>query len=205
MKFLVSILVLAAGWTVRAQGTFEAIVSHANSSPVVTSISATAGWTFQPTDWMQVMDLGCFNDLFLNNETLNSIQVGLWTSSGSLLASNLITRTSPLVNESRYEPLADPVGLDVGQVYHVGAYSPDGSMSIEVCGPSVGGTITVSTNLFLRAPAQNAGGFGFPAEQTGNDGLAYLGPNFRWGVPEPSSALLLGLAALLFAARRCLR
>jgi len=113
--------VLAAAWTVRAQGTFEAIVGHDNPSPVVTSIDATAGWTFQPTDWMQVMDLGCFNDLFLNNESLNSIQVGLWTSGGSLLASSLITRTSPLVNESRYEPLVNPVGIDVGQVYHIGA------------------------------------------------------------------------------------
>jgi hypothetical protein len=202
MRLVLSVFVLAAAWTVRAQGTFEAIVSHDNPSPVVTSTSATAGWTFQPTDWMAVMDLGCFDDIFLNNETINSIQVGLWTSGGALLASNLITRTSPIENESRYEPLVDPVGLEVGQVYHIGAYSPDGSMSIEVCGPSLGGTLTVSTNLFLQAAAQNAGSFGFPPEQAGTDGLAYLGPNFRWGVPEPSSALLLGLAALLFAARR---
>jgi hypothetical protein len=202
MRFVLAILVLAAASTASAQGTFEGIVSHTSPpSPVSTIVSGTAGWTFQPTTVMTVTDLGCFNDIFLNNGGI-SIQVGLWTSGGLLLASNLITSASALINESRYESVT-PVGLNAGQTYHIGAYSPGGSISVEVCGGGAGGTVSMGPDVSLGTTALGTTGFGFPPANPLEIGAAYLAPNFRErGVPEPSSALLLGLAALLFVARR---
>ncbi len=204
MRLFLSIALLAAAWTAGAQGTSEGIVSHFNPSPVTPPpISSTAGWSFQPTNFIALTQLGCFNDLFVNNSTIGSVQVGLWTSGGMLLASNLITRSSTLFNESRYESVT-AVGLDAGQVYTIGAYSPDGPISIEICGGVAGGTVITGTNVLLRAPAINALGFGFPAEVAGQPGAAYLGPNFRYqgNIPEPAAGMLLGLGALILAARR---
>ena len=204
MRLVFSALLLATAWTASAQGNYEGIVGHANPSPVVTDVNATVGWTFQPLSWMAVTNLGCFDALFTSNPGIESVQVGLWTDAGSLLASSVITPSSILFNESRYVSI-EPVSLDVGQTYHIGAYgldTLDGFTSVEVCGPAIGGSVSTSTNIALRATAKNSAGFGFPAEGAGTEGLAYLAPNFRWGIPEPSSALLLGLAAVLFAARR---
>jgi hypothetical protein len=198
---MLAVAVLAAATTANAQGTFEGIVDHSSPSPVYNlPTSGTLGWTFQATDWMEIRDLGCFNDLFLRYPELPYVQVGLWTSGGSLLASNVITAASTLFHDSRYESIT-PVGLVAGQTYHIGACSPELSIGIEVGGAGAGGSITMGTNLLLRATAKNDAGWGFPPD-VGETGSAYLAPNFRAGVPEPSAALLLGLGALLFAVRR---
>jgi hypothetical protein len=203
MKFLFGIVALATAWTAAAQGTSEAIVGHSNPSPVVTTTSGTVGWTFQPAISITVTHLGCFDDLFINTGSINTIWVELWRSDGFLLASNSITRGSVLLNQSRYESIL-PVPLDPGQVYNIGAYSPDGSFSVEVCGGGAGGSVSVSPEIYLRAAAINTNGFGFPAEVPSTGGSAYLGPNFQYQgrIPEPSSGLLLAFGALLLAFRR---
>lgn len=205
MRFLLSSVALAIAWTAGAQGTSEAIVSHFNPSPVVTTVSSTAGWTFQPVTTITVTELGCFDDLFINTPTATAIWVGLWAANGSLLASNSITPSSALFNQTRYESIT-PVALAAGQVYNVGVYSPDGAVSMEVCGPSLGGTVSAGPEVTLRAAALNTNTvvLAFPPEVPGTSGLAYLGPNFQYQgrVPEPSSWALLGAGALLLAARR---
>ncbi len=208
MRYLLSSVALAIAWTAGAQGTSEGIAGHFNSSPAVTFINGTAGWTFQPTDFIRVTDLGCFNDVFRKNSSLAAIQVGLWTSAGSLLSSNLVTRPGDLTSENSFVPVSG-VDLTAGEVYHIGAYSSLIDLSVEVCGGGAGGSVTMGTNLLLRAAAQNTdpSGLRFPAELGAAGNAAYLYPNFRYEgrIPEPASGLLLGLAALILAARGTIR
>src|ERR1035437_7538576 len=101
MKKLLSLAMLAATWTAFAQGTFEAIQSYDYN--ITGSVNATAGWTFQTTNFLSVTSLGCFADVFVNNATVNSIQVGLWAPDGSLLASSTVTPSSTLFDQTRSE------------------------------------------------------------------------------------------------------
>ena len=200
MKLLLSLAAAAAVWTASAQGTYQAIQSYTNE--VATVVNGTAGGTFQPTGFITVTELGCFDYLFSQN--LGPIQVGLWDANGTLLASNTVTSLSPLLDQSRYEPVT-PVPLDPGIVYHLGAFSPNGSINLNVAAPSVGGGVVSAAVIQLLAAAASTNSlFASPPAIPGTGGAFYLGPNFEFQdrVPEPSSLLLLGLAGLLVAARK---
>jgi len=127
----------------------------------------------------------------------------LWNTGGVLLASSLIKRSSALTNESSYVSI-NPVPLDPNQTYHIGAWSLD-ELSVEICGGGAGGTNFMGAYLRLGAAAKSTvpAGLSFPLEMAGTGGAAYLAPNFRYDdrVPEPASAFLLGLGALIVAAR----
>jgi PEP-CTERM motif len=200
MKKLLSLAVLVATWAACAQGTFEAIQSYVYN--VSGSVTATAGWTFQTTTPLSATSLGCFADVFVNNATVNAIQVGLWAPSGFLMASNTVTPSSTLFDQTRYVSIT-PVLLNPGQLYHIGVFYGGGALGLDVPIPATGGSVSPAPEIQLGGTAIASSGFAFPAEVPGTGGSIYGGPNFRYqnGVPEPSTWLLLGLGGLLLNAR----
>src|SRR5215470_11768968 len=92
----------------------EGILSYVGSDGGF--VVGTAGWTFQPLTPISVTSLGCF-DYILNANSQSPMSVGLWADNGTLLASNSVTASSPLVDQSRYEPIT-PVTLTPGLTYH---------------------------------------------------------------------------------------
>lgn len=198
MKYLHFIVMLAAAWTARGQGTSQAILGYTNAISGV--FNGTAGWTFQVTNAVTVTELGCLANFFVHNASATQVRVGLWASDGSLLAASDIAPTNTLVDLSLYGSVA-PVLLGTGQTYHIGAHYPGGLFSLDVAAPAVGGSVFPSSHIVSLTAAYSPGGFTWPAMEPGTPGAAYLGPNFRY-IPEPSSLALLGLGALFLAVRR---
>lgn len=162
----------------------------------------TAGWTFQPLAPISVTSLGCF-DYILNANSQSPMSVGLWASNGSLLASNSVTATSPLVNQSRYEPIA-PVALTAGLTYHIGAYYPSNGVTVLLAAaPGNGGSVTTSFPIQFGGAVQEPSGFGFPTLVQGGAGAALLVPNFQFvAVPEPTLLALGTLGLVILASRK---
>ena len=203
--------ILAAAATANAQGSVEAMVNYAattpaNGSPVYSSIfseiNGPVGWTFQPQDNIDVTALGAFDYLVPGR---GGVDVGLWNASGALLASETITASSTAVDQSLYQSTS-PVLLAAGQTYYVAAYSTTGTFSAVVVTPgsAPNGYATMSPEIQLGQVAYSANsGFVFPATLDGVAGDAIIAPNFEYAVvPEPSVWALLGAGALVFLRRR---
>lgn len=205
MRLLLAILLLTAGYKAGAQGTSEAVLGF-NNNGVTGSFLGTAGWTFQVTNSVTVTQLGCLADFFVNNSTTTPVQVGLWGSGATALASVFVTPSSSLQGQSLYETISD-LEIVPGQTYHIGVYFGGLLYSLNVAAPYLGGSLDTASFITAISGAQSATGFASPPTQTGTSGAAYLGPNFQYRtgppVPEPACGALLLLGGMLLAwARR---
>jgi len=191
----------AAICTAYGQGTIEAIQGYSNPNPTAVFWDGTVGGTFTVTNHITVTALGCFDYLFALNS--GTIEVGLWDSTGALIASNTISSTSPLVNQSRYLPI-NPVVLNPNQTYSMGAFSTNGSIFLNIAAPSLGSSLTNAPELVLGNSARFEGAFAAPIAVADTAGALYLGANFEIqnSVPEPAVGLLAGVAGLLVVAYR---
>jgi len=201
---------LAATLTANAQGSIEAMLNYAGTTPsggtpissaIYASFNGPMGWTFQPLVNINVTALGAFSYIVPG---AGGVKVGLWDASGSLLASNTITTASTLDNQSRYKTVT-PVLLTAGQTYYLAAYIPLGQGSPIAVTPSSEpyGYATMSSEIQLGmvAYSQNSG-FSFPGTTDGYTGCAIIAPNFQYTVvPEPSTLGLLGGGAGLWLIR----
>ena len=186
--FAVIVLVLLAG-----------SLAHADSAPLIitpgtgdlfygTDPSVTLGNLFQVgAKSITITSLGLFD---AGAPGLNqSHSVGLWTTSGTLLAR--VDFSSGLNgfenNGFIYQNLANQVILQPGVSYVLGAYYPTGSTD----GLYVNDTIqyeTWSSSVTFNGSGRYTpigAGFIFPNLQVG--GLSYVGANALYAVPEPAT------------------
>jgi hypothetical protein len=200
---------LAGALTSNAQGPVEAMLNYddANSSggvfygSITSVINRSLGWTFQPLTDIDVTALGAFDYVVPGTGVLD---VGLWDSTGTLLASGTINAASTSINQSLYQSIT-PVMLTAGQTYYLAAYSPSASFSFYVVGPDNGpngGNATMSPEIRLGAVAYTPNaGFAFPEITEGSSGDAIIAPNFQFTVvPEPSTFCLLGVGLVILLA-----
>lgn len=177
LPFLLRLAALLVTGTALAQGASEAIVDFEASGTL--AYAPTLGWTFESTNAFAVTQLGCFAKVFEDYPLVTSVQVGLWNNSGLLLASNSITPSSSLVDQTRYESIT-PVALAARQVYHLGVYYPGGSLGLDVAGPTVGGSVTAAPGIQVDGVAFATNGFASPLALSGTAGSIIVGPNFRF-------------------------
>jgi hypothetical protein len=197
---LASAMALTASAQDEAMPNF-AIMPTPGYTPVYSNISGPVGWTFQPTTEISVTALGAFANLPLG------LEIGLWNSSGALLASDTITSASTAVDLSLYQSIT-PVTLMADQTYYIAAYNPGGAFQTVVLGEGLNppdGTALMSPYIQLgNAADANNGVFQFPNVVDGPTDTAIIGANFEFQpVPEPTTLALGGIGALaLLAARR---
>lgn len=102
------------------------LVSISSNNTALSGSDATVGWTFSISRTLWVDSIGFFDQ---GQDGLNeSHQVGLWNSSGTLLASAVINNSNVLVDGFRYSALGSLLTLGPG-TYTLAAFvranSPD--------------------------------------------------------------------------------
>ncbi|MFN5970186.1 MAG: DUF4082 domain-containing protein [Microcystis sp.] len=157
----------------------------------------TVGWSFTANDNLSVTSLGLWDETPADSLS-QTHQVGLWSSTGTLLGSATIQTNSPLTGSFRYAPIA-PVALTSGLTYFLGS---------ELSNPfsdqytTFASSIVTAPEITFLGTARNdsGGGFSFPSITASDNGR--FGPNFQFqvistSVPEPTSTLsLLALGTL---------
>jgi hypothetical protein len=189
-----------------AQSSVEAMLNYTPTdgsaiySTIFADINGPISWTFEPTTDMDVTTLGAFNYIVPHG----GVEVGLWDSSGDLLASEMITPASLLVDQTLYQSIT-PVALTADEIYYLAAYSTAGSLQAIVVTPdsAPNGFATMSPDIQLGEVAYNPNsGFAFPSTVDGDPGDAIIAPNFEYvATPEPTTLALAGAGSLVFLFR----
>jgi len=184
--------------------------SAALAGPIVDFTSASGGF-FQST-WslgykfhvnadVTAVGLGTFD--FNKDGLAGPQQVGLWDSTGALLASAFIDNSSALDGIWRFKSIA-PIALNAGQSYYVASQGGEGYAYSPV-DFTVDSSITYERSAWHYVGSTDASPLAFPDTTDGMVG--YFGGNVMLGtpatsVPEPFSLALLGAGALAFGASR---
>jgi hypothetical protein len=188
-------------------------ITYAENPPLITALgngyvynnpySQTLGNLFTVADKsITITALGMFDDGIPGLNQSHS--VGLWTTSGLLLAGAYFSAGLDGFENNGfiYQNLTNQVVLQPGVSYVLGAsYQSDSTDGVYINSSSRYETwsSTVTFNGIARQTARGDG-FGFPYGQI--YGQSYVSSNALYIIPEPATLLLLGLGGLLLRRRK---
>jgi hypothetical protein len=150
--------------------------------------SAVVGYIFHTNSAISVTDLGVYSiGGFVAPES-----VGLWNSSGTLLASSAVSG-SDAIGQFVFEPIT-PVTLDAGQDYTIGQLLLVAGSDFQHVLIFPTGFTTAPEITYVAGASISSGSLVKPGSGVITP---FVGPNFQFttatGVPEPASFLLFGV------------
>src|ERR1035438_5798290 len=92
------------------------LVDFSSPGPLFSGSTWSLGFEFQVNSSITLTGLGTFD--YGQDGFAQPQQVGLWNSSGTLIASTYVTNDNPLTGFWRFNPIT-PVALTVGDTYYV--------------------------------------------------------------------------------------
>jgi hypothetical protein len=191
-------------------------VTLPDQSPnIIDNLVRNVGWEFTTNSALQVTSLGVYDPASYSS----SIQVGIFTTTGTLLDSVIVPANSSSAGQFQYVNLSSPLALAKSQSFIIDAYvASEHWYAPPISSVSVNSAISVASLGESWGTCCNAVGFEFPGGSNtgaidfhGNDPLddrLYLGPNFQFtvtdAVPEPSTwaMMILGFLGVGFMAYR---
>jgi Domain of unknown function (DUF4082)/PEP-CTERM motif len=194
MKFLAQLSIAALALTGLCNQAQAAAINLTTPGGAYQGGTYTLGFEFTVSQNMAVTSLGVYDHD--KNGLASSSRVGLWDTSGNLLASTTVGAgtAGELDGYFRYNSI-NPFNLTAGVNYVVGAYLNDMAASLFTAQGGSGAfdpLVTVVKDRYAGASALT-----FASTSNGHQG-AWLGANFRFNesatVPEPSTLLLVGLS-----------
>jgi hypothetical protein len=197
----VTVSALALGITAPAQAQLG--VDFSGHGPQVAVSVLSSGYEFKVNNPVTVVALGTFD--LTQNGFAQPQQVGLWTLSGTLLASTYVNNSDPLQGFWRFNSIT-PVALMAGASYVVGSQGGEG-YTFFTHGFTVDPDISYIQDRFHNLGNTNNNPLTFP-ERTDNftvlQGGGIFGGNVEFGraVPEPGACVLLGSLGLTAAGFR---
>ena len=150
----------------------------------------TLGYSFTLAGTTTVTQVGFYD---YNGDGLSAATpVTIWNAGGTALASATVPAgtNSNELNGYLYVTLGAPVTLPAG-TYTIGGY--DGSNSDYV---GFFATITPASGITYGG-SRSGGGTADPTGDPNNFSNSYFGPNFQFGVPEPSTWVAIAAGAFL--------
>jgi hypothetical protein len=173
-------------------------VSFTAPGPNYTDGTWSLGWSFTTNTNVTVDGLG-FYDALLGGGTsglsagCNCGEVGIYNSSGVLLASALVTSSDPASDFFRWASIT-PIILPAGGTYYIAAETGSAQYTWDTSGFAVSPDIN-----FLQDQWVYSSTLAFPVNSLGITN-AIFGPNFEEEavppVPEPATVSLLGMGLL---------
>jgi hypothetical protein len=177
----------------------EALLSFVSSGSFTGSqLNQTLGWRFQLNSPVTLTTLGVYDHL--QDGFVEPHEVGLWTSTGTLLADGILGTgaSGTLLNSFRYVDVPD-VTLPIGN-YVLGAH-----FIAQFAEPFSDANLALVTHPFVAYQGRNSAGpgFQFPSNFLDASGFNFITSNFQFQlVPEPSASVISGLGVLILAFRR---
>ncbi len=152
------------------------------------------GYSFLVNSSISVVSLGVYDH---NSDGLvSSHDVGLWNSSGTLLASATVPAGTGATLDSSYRFVTiSAVNLSPGSIYYVGAVKLTSDLDEWIADPLSFATAPEITYDSRRFEVF-AGSLVFP-DLAGSNSVGYFGGNFQFAaVPEPTTWALIGVVTL---------
>lgn len=178
--------------------------------------STIYGWGFVPTVDLTVNKLGLFDGHFegdghLQDGFVDPHNVTLWDLDGNIISTVLFEAgaSAPLDGRFRYLNI-DPVNLNAGHTYIIGAFMPLSSDFISFFGSRQSFSRFGSFDPHIRFVSARIGvssdPTAFPEIQFEPGLIGAFGPNFIFDVPEPSvfGICMIGLAGFITKRKRAL-
>ena len=143
--------------------------------------TVTIGYAFSFSQDVLITDVGIYDSTGSGLTPTNML--GIWTDSGSLLASKSFDPTvSPVLDgHFRWLSLESPLHLYSNARYRVGTFGSEPGLLGSVAPSSLPTNVT-----FIAEVGSGSGSFTFPQSTTlRTSGTAYIGPNLRY-IPIPT-------------------